>query len=95
MKGNLSHPAYLISEKGAELAESALGEKTLEKHPDFIRVQPEGATIKVESIHQLRKRVLYRPLEAKRLVILIEEAEKMTEAAANALLKTLEEPPPY
>lgn len=54
-----------------------------------------AATIKIE---QLRERVLdvvgYRPFEAHRRVFIIDPADAMTEAGQDALLKTLEEPPP-
>ncbi|MBI2082514.1 MAG: hypothetical protein HYT76_03000 [Deltaproteobacteria bacterium] len=89
-----AHPAYLIREEPTALFEEILGKKG-KNHPDFILIQPDGESIRVEAIHQVQRRILYKPLEAERLVVFIEEAHKMTEAAANALLKTLEEPPPY
>lgn len=48
--------------------------------------------IRIEQIREIRQFLGRPPLEASRLVIVIEEAQVMTEAAANALLKTLEEP---
>ncbi|MBE9168313.1 DNA polymerase III subunit delta' [Pleurocapsales cyanobacterium LEGE 06147] len=48
--------------------------------------------IRIEQIRQIHHFVSRPPLEASRLVVVIEDAQTMTEAAANALLKTLEEP---
>lgn len=48
--------------------------------------------IRIEQIREITQFTSRPPLKASRLVIVIEEAQVMTEAAANALLKTLEEP---
>ncbi|GKS58952.1 DNA polymerase III subunit delta' [Nitrospira sp.] len=68
-------------------------------HPDFCVVTPDtsGATprIKIEEIRELESRLIYRPLIAERKYCLIDDAESLTIEAANALLKTLEEPPGY
>jgi DNA polymerase-3 subunit delta' len=48
--------------------------------------------IRIEQIREIAEFVSRSPLEAPRLAIAIEEAQLMAEAAANALLKTLEEP---
>ena len=48
--------------------------------------------IRIEQIRQITQFLARSPLEASRLIVVIEAAETMTEAAANALLKTLEEP---
>ena len=48
--------------------------------------------IRIEQIRELTQFLSRPPLEASRLVVVIEETQTMTEAAANALLKTLEEP---
>lgn len=61
-------------------------------HPDMMRVRPDGATIKIEQIRQIAAETRYQPNEGRWRVIVIERAETMGEAAANALLKTLEEP---
>jgi DNA polymerase III subunit delta' len=67
-------------------------------HPDFWRIQPENTEaaqpqIKIEQIRELRRQVGFRPLAGTWRVVLLKPAESMNEAAANALLKTLEEPP--
>ena len=49
----------------------------------------------VENIRRIREEVTYRPAEGKYKVYIIDEAHMITVGAFNALLKTLEEPPPY
>lgn len=49
-------------------------------------------TIRIEQIRQIAQFLSRSPLEASRSVVVLEQAETMAEAAANALLKTLEEP---
>jgi len=66
-------------------------------HYDVVIVtrEDDAATIKIE---QLRDTVLdvvgYRPFEAQRRVFIIDPADAITEQGQDALLKTLEEPPP-
>ena len=67
----------------------------IENVPDLIRIQPVKNSIKIEIVRELIGRLSLKPFENGRIVILIEEADAMTEGAANALLKTLEEPPDY
>lgn len=55
----------------------------------------EEKTIKIEIIRQVIQRLSLKPVKSERMVIVIEDAETLTEAAANSLLKTLEEPPSY
>ncbi len=62
-------------------------------HADVISLKPEGEFIKIDQIRDLQKRLRYRPMEGGRRACIIDGAERMNEAASNALLKTLEEPP--
>jgi len=72
-------------------------------HPDLILVEPwtttkEGETkakadIKVEQIRELVSETFGKPFEAKARCFVIDEAHLMNPAAANSLLKSLEEPP--
>ncbi len=62
-------------------------------HPDLALVEPEGATaLTVEQAREAVARAVLTPVEAARKVFLFEEAGAMNDAAANTLLKTLEEP---
>lgn len=67
-----------------------------QNHPDIRRVTHEKATIGVDDIRlQLNNDILIRPYKGPYKIYIIEEAEKMTEQAQNAILKTIEEPPDY
>lgn len=61
-------------------------------HPDLHLIEPSGASLKIEQIRELQKKVQLKPYQANRQVFLIEKAEAMTLEAANCFLKTLEEP---
>jgi DNA polymerase-3 subunit delta' len=62
-------------------------------HPDFLRVGPDGIQIKVDAAREAIRFASGRPYEAAARVVWIESAEALREgAAANALLKSLEEP---
>lgn len=63
------------------------------QHPDLHILEPDGAFIKIDQIRNLQRELAFRPLEAEKKVCIIEAADKMNPAAANAFLKTLEEPP--
>lgn len=63
-------------------------------HPDLKIISPEKDTITVENIKALEEFVSLSPLEGKYKVAIIKNAEKLNIFAANAMLKTLEEPPP-
>ncbi|PIQ88591.1 MAG: DNA polymerase III subunit delta' [Candidatus Omnitrophica bacterium CG11_big_fil_rev_8_21_14_0_20_42_13] len=63
------------------------------QHPDIFFISPDSnGTIKIDSIRECIKRSFLRPYEARYKIIIIDEAESMHDEAANALLKTLEEP---
>jgi DNA polymerase III subunit delta' len=65
-------------------------------HPDLVWLAPRGAQHMVDEV---RERVIrasaYRPFEGEHRVFVIEAAEAMRDESQNALLKTLEEPPPF
>jgi DNA polymerase-3 subunit delta' len=64
-------------------------------HPDFMPILPEGLsqTIKIEQIRALNAFVFQTSHFDGYRVVLMESADRMNQSAANALLKTLEEPP--
>ncbi|HEV7700528.1 MAG TPA: DNA polymerase III subunit delta' [Pyrinomonadaceae bacterium] len=63
------------------------------EHPDVGTVIPFNRTLRVGSIRALEVEANFRPFEAKSRFFIVNDADKMNDAAANALLKTLEEPP--
>lgn len=74
--------------------EEKIAEYTKRYLPDNPVVELEDrAAILIGQIRNLIKKVIHMPQQGARRVILIIEADKMTDAAANAFLKTLEEPP--
>ena len=62
-------------------------------HPDFKAAAPEKKALKIEPVREMQQFLSLKPAWGGRKVALIEEADSMTLQAANALLKTLEEPP--
>jgi DNA polymerase III subunit delta' len=82
----------------ADFAAELLGEhERVERraHPDLYVLEPLGDQIRIDAIRELRRDLHMRPFEADRRVYLIFGAHVMNEEAADALLKDLEEPPPY
>lgn len=101
----LAH-AYLISGpagSGKEwlaqsLAARILGtpDGTQTSHPDFHAVEPESKSrrIIIEQIRDLERALQMKPLLGKLKIALVRDADRLQPQAANAFLKTLEEPPP-
>jgi DNA polymerase-3 subunit delta' len=64
-------------------------------HPDVYELDALGEMIRIDAIRELRRDLHMRPFESDRRVYLILSADLMNDDAADALLKDLEEPPPY
>ena len=64
-------------------------------HPDLYVLEALGEMIRIDEIRELRRDLHMRPFEADRRVYLILNAHLLNADAADALLKDLEEPPPY
>ena len=62
-------------------------------HPDVGLVVAPKRVLRVEQMRLIEKEANFRPFEGKARVFLIDEADKLNDASANALLKVLEEPP--
>src|ERR1043165_4767801 len=62
-------------------------------HPDVGLVVAPKRVLRVEQMRQIEKEANFRPFEGKARVFLIDEADKLNDNSANALLKVLEEPP--
>lgn len=101
--GNVLHSYLFIGIEGIgkslfakEFASNVLGINCdLENNPDFMIVNPEGNSIKIEQIRFLIQKIYEKPVSSSRKVYIINDSEKMTIEAQNSLLKTLEEPPSY
>ena len=64
-------------------------------HPDLYILEPLGDQIRIDAVRELRRDLHMRPFEADRRAYLIFSAQDLNAEAADALLKDLEEPPPY
>lgn len=63
-------------------------------HADVRRVVPEGLSIGVSEMRGIVQIASRRPTTGQWQIVVIEDADRLTEGAANALLKVVEEPPP-
>jgi DNA polymerase-3 subunit delta' len=96
----------LTNREGAEMPSAAspadvaadyrLLDEDVDLHPDLHRVRPEEGkhTISVEQVRTVIGELALTPHRSARKLVVIEQADSMTTAAANALLKSLEEPTP-
>ena len=63
-------------------------------HPDVTVVEPgDSGAIKIDAVREEIRKTSYKPFEARRRVIIFDQADSLVDDAQNALLKTLEEPP--
>lgn len=63
-------------------------------HPDVEVIVPEKGLIRIDKVRSLQNSLKFAPMESDYKFILIDDAHLMNRSAQNALLKTLEEPPP-
>jgi DNA polymerase-3 subunit delta' len=82
-----------IAFAGALLGDAGRVERR--SHPDLYVLEPVGDQVLIDEIRALRRDLHMRPFEASKRVYVILDADTMNEAAADALLKDLEEPPEY
>jgi DNA polymerase-3 subunit delta' len=105
-EGRLAHAHLLTGAPPAELESLGRGlaanllDAELEGHPDFFILRPESKSrrVSIAQVRQLEHSLSRRPHRAALKVALILEAERMClppAEAANAFLKTLEEPPDH
>ena len=64
------------------------------RHPDVLEIDA-ASNNSVEDVRELRERILLCPMLGQHKVVILDEAHMMSKSAFNALLKTLEEPPPH
>lgn len=62
---------------------------------DFFVIEPKDGSIKVEQVRKFISSVYEKPVHSYKKIYIINDADKMTDSAQNALLKVLEEPPLY
>lgn len=61
-------------------------------HPDIHVLETQAQFIRIDAIRNIQEQMTFKPLEGRRRIFIIDDADKMNEQASNALLKTLEEP---
>jgi DNA polymerase-3 subunit delta' len=64
-----------------------------EMHPDVSMIVPENDVIAIETIRSTQEVISLKPYEGRKKVLIVDDADAMNIYAANAFLKTLEEPP--
>ncbi len=105
-QGRMGHSYLLTGDRSESLENLALGlagqvlGAAPQAHPDFHAVRPESKSrhITVEQVRELERELYLRPFSAPLKVAVIFDAERMclgSASAANAFLKTLEEPPAH
>ncbi|MCU4671720.1 DNA polymerase III subunit delta' [Microbacterium fluvii] len=82
--------AALIAEPGDE---AAMRQVIAGTHPDLTALRTEAVVIRIEEARRLVERASYAPSLGRHRVIVVEDADRMTERTSNVLLKALEEPP--
>ncbi|MCH3904720.1 MAG: DNA polymerase III subunit delta [Lactobacillus sp.] len=60
--------------------------------PDVVQVQPTGQSLSIKQVRPLKEELAKSPTESQQRFFIIEQAERLTMSAANALLNLLEEP---
>jgi DNA polymerase-3 subunit delta' len=88
--------AALLSQ-GARSPDTVAERVARDSHPDLTWVTPSGAAemLVVDIEEPVVAAAAHTPFESQRRVFVIERAETMNDQAANRMLKTLEEPPPF
>ena len=75
-----------------DLAKS-FGINLLKASPDIFIIEPQGQFVTIDQVRNLKRHIFQKPLKSNFKFVVIEEANKLTDEAQNALLKILEEPP--
>lgn len=63
-------------------------------HPDLLHIEPDGAYIKIGQVRAIEEQLDFRPHEGRHRLVIIDGADRLNLNAANALLKSVEEPRP-
>jgi energy-coupling factor transporter ATP-binding protein EcfA2 len=84
--------AALIAEPGDTAAQNQVLAGT---HPDLTALRTEQVVIRIDEARRLVERAYFAPSIGRYRVIVVEDADRMTERTSNVLLKALEEPPEH
>jgi DNA polymerase-3 subunit delta' len=86
------HPSPITGFDACEVCNSCL-KISAGTHPDVVTIAPEERIIKIEEIRAIEEALAFRPFEGRKKTVIVDDADSMNQSAANAFLKTLEEPP--
>ncbi|WP_221586362.1 DNA polymerase III subunit delta' [Microbacterium sp. G2-8] len=89
----LAFAAALIAEGDDDTA--TMSQVIAGTHPDLTRLRTEGVIITIKQAREIVERSYYAPSVGRHRVIVVEDADRMTERTSNVLLKALEEPPEH
>ena len=64
-------------------------------HPDFTLISPENGQIRIEEIRAIDDILSFKAFEGRYKIVIVDDADTLNQYAANAFLKTLEEPPAH
>lgn len=94
-QGNVASAYLLVGPPESNKTEDAwaFAQKLSPKEVDLIKINADGASIKIEQVREVQRMIAYGPTLSDYLTVLFEQADLLTTEAATALLKTLEEPP--
>jgi DNA polymerase-3 subunit delta' len=94
-RSNLAHAfaAALLSSHGADGDPITWREVQARTHPDLGAVSTDRVIISIEEVRQLVASSQFSPSVSRHRVMVVEDADRMTERTSNVLLKALEEPP--
>lgn len=87
----LAFAATLVSQGDDDQALALVSAGT---HPDVSVISTDRVTISIDEVRELVTQSYYAPSRSRWRVIVMEDADRMTERTSNVLLKALEEPPP-
>ena len=66
-----------------------------DNHPDYMLIEPDGASIKNAQVEDFQDFIYIRPFESDHKIVVFNQSHLMTDRAQNRILKVLEEPPEY
>ncbi|MGB9857593.1 MAG: ATP-binding protein [Dictyoglomaceae bacterium] len=63
--------------------------------PDLLYYTPDGMWFKIQQVREIKREIYWRAFQSKWKIFILDSAHQLRNESANALLKSLEEPPPY
>ena len=88
----IAFAAALVCKKGGCSTCNSCISTILGTHADVELIKTQGLSIKIDEVRELITRASWKPSIANYRIVVIEDADRLTDSAANALLKVIEEP---